>query len=102
MDHIGVKFVVNVPKKEIANPDHNQDHHDQDLGSEDIHLLHRILLEVLEVVVKVNKPAVIAKLSPFFVDFYRLRHDFITIFFPRFIEKKAKKIIFFRFFQITI
>ena len=80
MDHIGVKFVVNVPKKEIANPDHNQDHHDQDLGSEDIHLLHRILLEVLEVVVKVNKPAVIAKLSPFFVDFYRLRHDFITIF----------------------
>lgn len=82
---------MNVPKKEIANPDHNQDHHDRDLGSEDIHLLHRILLEVLEVVVKVNKPAVIAKLSPFFVDFYRLRHDFITIFFPGSSRRRRKR-----------
>lgn len=46
---------MNVPKKEIANQDHNQDHHGRDLGSEDIHLLHRILLEVLEVVVKVHR-----------------------------------------------
>ena len=48
MDHIGVKYVVNVPKKEIANPDHNPDHPVDPIGNEDIRLHHLILLEVQE------------------------------------------------------